>query len=290
MKMVRSILIGLVMLGLISNVGYARQKYVQVKGSDTLINLVQRLSEVYMETHPGKAISVTGGGSGTGIAAIINDTADIANASRLMKDKEIKKCVKKGINPMRIVIAIDALSIVINPDNPITDLTVDQIAKIYKGEITNWSEIGGNDETINLYGRQPNSGTYDFMKKHILKGDYSPKMRQMNGNAQIVMGVESDISGIGYVGVGYARSASGIKVVKIGKKEDGPFIDPLTVSDASTYPISRSLQQYVSGEPKGNVKEFIAFELSPKGQEIVEEEGFFPVSKAYKEVNRKAGL
>ncbi len=265
---------------------------VQVKGSDTLINVVQKLAEEYMKENPSKMISVTGGGSGTGIAALVNKKCDLANASRLMKAKEIEMASNRGVNPVRVVVALDSLSIVTNTNNPIEQLTVDQVAKIYKGEIKNWKEVGGNDMPISLYGRQSNSGTYDFMIEDVMKGDYATSMKQMNGSAQIIEGVKADPSAVGYVGVGYAKSAEGIKVLKIATKAGSTAYSPLDSANVKSgaYPITRPLNQYINGAAQGAVKDFIAYELSAAGQKIVEEEGFFEVPKEYIEFNKNAGL
>lgn len=263
---------------------------VQVKGSDTLINAVQRLSEVYMEKNPGKVIAVTGGGSGTGIAAMVNGKCDIANASRAIKPKEVEMAVQRGIAPKNIVVAIDGLCVIVNKANPVKQLTVDQVGKIYRGEITNWKELGGADTKISLYGRQPNSGTYDFMKEVVMKAEYAPAMREMNGNAQIVEAVKQDAGAVGYVGVGYVKEAGeSIQVINVARFAGGEYTTPLNAEDVKSgkYPISRPLYQYVNGVPKGDVRGFIEFELGPEGQKIVEEEGFFAVSKEYVEYNQK---
>lgn len=285
-----SILFSVISGLLLSSVSYA--DVLQVKGSDTLINLVQRIAEEYMKVNPDKMVSVTGGGSGTGIAALINKKCDLANASRLMKGKEIELASSRGASPVRVVVALDSLSIIVNPNNPVEVLTVDQVGKIYKGEIKNWKEVGGEDMPIALYGRQSNSGTYDFMIEDVMKGDYSPSMKQMNGNAQIVEGIKSDPSSVGYVGVGYAKNAQGIKVLKIASKAGAKAYDPLDIENVKNgnYPITRPLNQYVEGSLKGAAKDFVAFELSPAGQKIVEEEGFFEISQEYKDFNKNAGL
>jgi len=266
------------------------QEMIQVKGSDTLINLVQRLSESYMEENPGKFIAITGGGSGTGIAALINGKCDIANASRLMKDKEISQAQDGGINPKRIVVAIDGLCVITNLKNRTSKLTVDKVGKIFRGEITNWKDLGGDDVPITLYGRQSNSGTYEFLKDVVLKGDYSSRMRRMNGNAQIVEAVKQDISGIGYVGVGYVKEEKGLTVLDIAASAGGEYSSPLNLIDVKTgkYPITRPLNQYINGTPKGDARNFILFELSEEGQKIVEEEGFFSLPDEYREFNNKA--
>lgn len=264
----------------------------QIKGSDTLINLVQNLAEQYMEDNPGAYIAVTGGGSGTGVAALMNEKCDIANASRLMKSKEVEQASNRGIDVKRVVIAVDGLSVITNPANPVSQLTVAEIGSIFRGDITNWKEVGGNDSPITLYGRQSNSGTFVFFRDAVLKGDYSQKMNRMNGNAQIVEGVKQDTSGIGYVGVGYVKDATGLTVVKVAAKAGGDYASPLDSADVKSgkYPISRPLNQYINGTPNGDIKKFLEYELSAKGQKIVEEQGFFPIPGEYEEFNAQAGL
>ena len=261
----------------------------QIKGSDTLINLVQKLSEEYMNENPQKFVSVTGGGSGTGIAALINAKTDIANASRLMKPKEATNAQSRGITPKRVVIAMDGLSVIVNEDNMVNKLTVDQLGKIFRGEVVNWSELGGENVPITLYGRQSNSGTFVFFRDFVLKADYSANMRRMNGNSQIVESVRSDVGGIGYVGVGYVKDAKGIKVAKVARNSKSTFCSPLNAEDVKSgaYPLARPLNQYVNGTPVGEVKEFILYELSPEGQKIIVEQGFFPIPNEYIEYNAK---
>ena len=276
---------------LASAVNVNAQDMLQIKGSDTLINLVQRLAEEYMEKNPGKYIAVTGGGSGTGIAALINGKCDIANASRLMKPKEITQANERGADPKRVVIAMDGLSVITNLKNSVTKLTKDEIGKIFRGEITNWKEVGGTDMAITLYGRQSNSGTFVFFRDAILKGDYSQKMNRMNGNAQIVEAIKQDMSGIGYVGVGYVKDAnSQLNVVKVASSPGADYTSPLNSNDVKSgkYPLARPLNQYVNGSPKGATRDFIAFELSPEGQKIIEQEGFFPIPDEYRDFNRKS--
>jgi len=217
------------------------QEMLQIKGSDTLINLVQRLAEEYMEKNPEKYIAVTGGGSGTGVAALINGKCDIANASRLMKSKEVAQATDNGVKVNRVVIAMDGLSVITNGNSPVTQLTVDEIGKIFRGEITNWSEVGGPDMSITLYGRQSNSGTFVFFRDAILKGDYSQKMNRMNGNAQIVEAIKQDKSGIGYVGVGYVKEATGLNVLKVASRPGEVYASPLISADVKSgkYPIAR---------------------------------------------------
>jgi len=274
------------------------QNLIQIKGSDTLINLVQHLAEVYMEQNPTAAIAVTGGGSGVGIAALIANNVAIADASREMKEKEHAAAKENGVSPCEIVIGIDGLSVIVNGSNPIPSLTIDQIGAIFRGDISNWSEVGGANLPVSLYGRQPNSGTYVFFQEFVLGNkDYSPKMKQMNGNAQIIEGIKADKGAIGYVGIGYVYDENksvmaGIKVLEVSSDAKSKPVTPLVVENVKSglYPIARALYQYTNGKPKGAVKNFIAFELSPEGQKIVEEMGFYPVSGKYLEQNKAAGF
>ena len=293
----RLFLLGIVFIGVMAASCQKTTGPVQVKGSDTLVNLVQVLAEKYMEKQSDAAIAVTGGGSGVGIASLINGTVDIANHSRPMKEKEYKACEENGIVPSTVVIGIDGLSVIVNESNSIESLAMEVIGRIYRGELENWNQVGGPDTEMSFYGRQPNSGTYVFFQDHVLgKKDYSDKMKQMNGNAQIVDAVKADANGIGYVGVGYVYDErgnvqKGIKVLKVSQG-DGPAYDPTNTDDVKSgrYPIARPLFQTVNGKPTGFVMDFIAFELSQEGQKIVEEQGFFPIGGEYIEANRKAGF
>ncbi|MBN1153648.1 phosphate ABC transporter substrate-binding protein [candidate division KSB1 bacterium] len=272
------------------------QDLIQIKGSDTMINLVQKLSEVYMEQHGGAAIAVTGGGSGVGIASLISDQVGIANSSREMKEKEFKMAEENGVVPSEFAIAIDALSIIVNSGNPVDFLTNDQIGAIFRGEINNWSEVGGPNLEISLYGRQPNSGTYMFFQEFILGNkDYSANMKQMNGNAQIVESIKTDKGAIGYVGVGYLHDdkgnvIAGLKVVEVAKDMKSTPVSPLISENIKSglYPIARPLYQYTNGKPAGAVKDFLTFVLSDEGQKVVTEMGFYPVSGQLMEKNQKA--
>ncbi len=254
---------------------------VEIKGSDTLLQLVSNLAEAYSEDHDVR-ISVTGGGSGTGISSLINGEIDIADSSRPIKQKEIEMAADKGIDVWEFRIARDMLSVIVNPDNPVEKLTVDEISKIYKGEITNWQELGGPDLEITLYGRQSTSGTYVFFMEEIVQDDYSPEMRNMEGNQAILEAVALDSSGIGYVGVGYVVGKDGEPVdsVKILDVSDGG--DYLGPFDKGDYPISRPLYQYIAGKPdkESSLYDFLIYELSNEGQEIVRESGFFYASSS----------
>lgn len=283
-----------VTLGLTSPAS-AQKKMIQIKGSDTMVNLVQILAEEYMAKKPGTAIAVLGGGSGTGITAIINGTCDLANHSREWKPKELDLAYEKGARPRIFAIAVDALSIIVNDKNPIETLTMGQVGSIFRGEIKNWKVLGGPDQKISLYGRQSNSGTYSFLQEHVLNNkNYSPDVKEMNGNAQIIEAVTQDLAGIGYVGVGYLYDESGqlrkgLKVLKIKKDENSPAYSPLDKEAvySAQYAISRPLYQCTNGKPSAAVADFIRFELSPEGQAIVEKEGFFKIGKDLMEQNEK---
>src|SRR5271157_5090913 len=173
-------------------------KEIVVKGSDTLLNLVQRLAEAYGSTQADATVSVTGGGSGVGINALINQATDIADASRGIKSKEISDARTNGVEPVENPIAIDGLSIIVNAGNPVKQLTKIQIGAIYRGDTKNWKDVGGPNKKITLYGRQPSSGTFDFMRDQVMHGDYDAGMLQMNGNSKICEAVKGDVSGIGY--------------------------------------------------------------------------------------------
>lgn len=273
----------------------AQKKMIQVKGSDTMVNLVQILAEEYMAKNPGAAIAVLGGGSGTGITALINGTCDIANHSREWKQKELDLAYEKGIRPKIFAIAVDALSIIVNEKNPLDTLTMAQVGSIFRGEIKNWKVLGGPDQKISLYGRQSNSGTYAFMQEHVLNNrNYSPEVKEMNGNAQIIEAVTQDASGMGYVGVGYlydenGKLRRGIKVLKIKKDDQSPAYSPLDKEAvySAKYPVSRPLYQSTNGQPSGLAAQFIKFILSPEGQAIVEKEGFFKIGQGLMEQNLK---
>lgn len=287
------ILIVAVSLSLIGCGGKNKQRAIQIKGSDTEVNVVQHLAEAYMENSDVK-IAVTGGGSGTGIAALINKEVDVANSSRDMKESEIESAENNDVIPVRFIIAMDGLSIVVNESNPVKELTMVEIGKIFKGEISNWSEVGGPDLTISLYGRQSNSGTFIFFRDNVLKGNYSQDMKRMNGNAQIVESIKTDKAGIGYVGVGYAvnennNEVDGLNIVNVAIDEKAAAVSPLKAENVKngSYPLARPLNQYLDGKPEGALLEFIKYELSDQGQDIVVDEGFYPVSPEYEKINKK---
>jgi len=274
------------LLAVTLSIGSMVAREVMVKGSDTMLNLTQRLAEAFSAASPDVTVSVAGGGSGVGINAVVNGEVEIGNSSRSIKSKEISSARSNGVNPVEYAIAVDGLCVITNPKNPVKQLTVAQLGDIYRGKVKNWSEVGGAKKAISLYGRQPNSGTFVFFREMAVKAEYAQSMRQMNGNSQIVEGVKADQGGIGYVGVGYVKDG-GINVIELSS--DGTsYSSPLDKSavDNGTYPLARPLFQYTNGKAKGDAKAFIEFELSPAGQKIVEEEGFFPLNKSLVEKNQ----
>jgi len=294
-KFIATITFGLAVMATVLMAAPAQKKMIQIKGSDTMVNLVQILAEEYMAKNPRAALAVLGGGSGTGITAIINQTCDIANHSREWKQKEIDQAWEKGVNPRFFAIAVDGLSIIVNEKNPIEKLTMVELGAIYRGEINNWSALGGPSKRVSLYGRQSNSGTYVFMQEHVLGNkNYSTDMKEMNGNAQIIEGILQDEAGIGYVGVGYLfdenkKIRKGLKVLNIAKDTKSQAFSPLDKAavDNGSYPVARALYQATNGKPDGVAAAFIAWETGPEGQIIVEREGFFTIGVKHKEQNEK---
>ncbi|GAB4531814.1 MAG: phosphate ABC transporter substrate-binding protein [Anaerolineae bacterium] len=255
---------------------------IENKGSDTLVNLALAWAEAYMALHPEVRISVTGGGSGTGIAAMINGTVDIANASRAMKPEEIATARANGIEPVEFVVARDAIAVVVHPSNPVDKLSIPQISDIYTGRITNWRQVGGEDRPIVLLSRESNSGTYVYFLENVIRmGDkesdllFSPDTLLMPSSEGISAEVRQNPNAIGYDGLGYVTADQ--KMVAVARDMDGPYVLPSvsTVNDGS-YPISRPLYMYTAGEPVGDRKAYMDWILS-EGQAIVPELGFVPL-------------
>ena len=250
---------------------------ITVKGSDTMVLLGQKWAEVYMQKSPGVQIQVTGGGSGTGIAALINGTTDIAEASRAMKPTEIQSAEsKQGAKVKEIPVALDALSIYVNTANPLTELSLPQARKIYTGQVTNWKEVGGNDAPITLYSRENNSGTYVFFKEHVLQNDdYDPSAQTLPGTASVVNAVAHDPNGIGYGGIAYAE---GIKPLKIKKDDNAPAVEgTLENAQSGKYGLARELYFYMFPNKNKAADEFVAWVLSPDGQKVVGDVGYYPL-------------
>lgn len=248
---------------------------VTVKGSDTMVILVQRWAEEYMKKTPATKVQVTGGGSGTGLAALQNGTTDIAMSSREMKDAEGEKLrTRYNTTGVEVPVAKDGVTFYINESNPVNALTMEQLKGIYLGDITNWKDVGGPDAPIVVYSRENSSGTYVFVKDNVLGGeDYTSSAQTLPGTAAVVNAVAKEKNGIGYGGAAYAKGIKELKV-KTGKDEVAPTADNIKTGK---YPLSRNLFFYLRNKPSGEVKAFIDFALSAEGQAIVTKVGYFPV-------------
>ena len=244
-----------------------------VEGSDTMVNLANSWAEQFMTANPNVNIAVKGGGSGNGIAALINGTADFANASREMKTEEIDQAKAKSVNPVETPVARDGIAVIVNPANSVKGLTTDQLGKIYRGEITNWKDVGGADQPIVLLSRDSSSGTYEYFKEAVVGKDknYAKAAKLLPSTQAIVDETKGNEAAIGYIGVGY--ETPDVKVLEI----DGVAASVATVLD-KTYPISRKLYLYSNGDPTGAGKAYVEWILGPEGQKVVKDEGFVPLA------------
>lgn len=252
-------------------------KPISIKGSDTMVIMNARLAETFMARQPGTAIQVTGGGSGVGIAALINGTTDIAASSRPIKTSETDKLKARfATTGYAYPIARDGLSVYLNTANPVKELSLVQLRDIYTGRITNWKQVGGNDASIILYSRENSSGTYQYFKDNVLMGkDYSPRAQTLQGTAAVVNAVAKDANGIGYGGAAYAK---GIRFAAVKKDEKSPAILPsLETVRNGQYPITRYLYLYTRAKPSKDMKAFIDWATGPEGQELVTKVGYFPI-------------
>jgi len=257
---------------------------IQNKGSDTIVNLALAWAEYYRQIRPDVDIAVTGGGSGTGIAALVNGTVDIANASREIKDKELESARANGIEPVEFVIARDAIAIVVHPSNPVDKLTIQQISDIFSGKITRWSEVGGEDRPIVLLSRETNSGTHVyFLEEVIRKGDsedktlFSSDTLLLSSSEGIGTEVRQNPNAIGYDGLGYVTDD--MKTIAVGVSPDQPYWEPTVETvNQGHYPIARELYMYTAGEPQGQIKEYLDWILGPEAQQIVLDLGFVSVN------------
>ena len=259
--------------------------YIENKGSDTIVNLALAWAEKYQGEHPDIRISVTGGGSGTGIAALVNGTVDIANASRKIKDEETAQAQANGITPVEHIIARDAIAVIVNPENPVSELTLQQISDIYSGKYTNWKEVGGEDRPIVRLSRETNSGTHVYFLETVLrlgskedKTLFSMDTLLLPSSEGIISEVRDNPNAIGYDGLGYVPKD--LKKIAIAQKTGEPYVLPsiATVND-KTYAIARDLYMYTNGEPTGIIKDYLDWILSDEAQQIVAELGFVPVLK-----------
>ena len=257
--------------------GSAAAGTVTIKGSDTMVILGQRWAEEFMKKHPDVTLQVTGGGSGTGISALINGTTDVCQSSRAMSAPEKEKLRDRyATTGVEIPVARDGLSVYVNAANPMTEISMDQLKLIFTGKVTNWKEVGGADSKIVIYSRENSSGTYVFFKEHVLKNaDYSPRAQTMPGTAAVVNAVSKEKFGIGYGGAAYAK---GIKILKVKKDDASPGVLPeLANVQSGTYALSRPLFFYLRNQPAGETKSFVDWVLSAEGQGVVTKVGYFPV-------------
>ena len=253
---------------------------VTVKGSDTMVHLVTAWAEDFMKARSGTEVSVTGGGSGTGVAALLNQTTDVCAASRDMSAAEKEQAKQKGINPHEYIVARDGIAVIVNPANPVNELTIEQLKKIYTGAFADWSQVGGGKGAFIIMSRESSSGTYVFFQEHVLKKeDYAPQARLMPATSAIIQAVAEDANAIGYVGLGYAREAGAkVKVLRVKPDDASPSVQPSedTVRNG-TYSISRPLYFYAGDPASKAVTDFIQFCLSDAGQKIVRDTGYVPV-------------
>lgn len=250
---------------------------VTVKGSDTMVILGQRWAEEYMKKNDAAQIQVTGGGSGTGISALINGTTDICMSSRSMKPAEKAKVRDRyATTGIEIPVARDGLALYVHASNPLTEITMQQVKDIFTGKVTNWKELGGSDARIIVYSRENSSGTYVFFKDVVLAGrDFTPRAQTMPGTASVVNAVSKEKNGIGYGGAAFAK---GIKILKLKKDESAAGVAPdMATVRSGEYPLARPLFFYLRNKPAGDIKAFIDFALSDEGQSVVEKVGYFPL-------------
>ena len=264
---------------------------ITVKGSDTMVNLSQKWAEVYMQLNPNVSIQVTGGGSGTGVAALLNGTTHIANSSRELKDIEYEKAKSLGITPKVYNVALDGLAVIVHTDNKINELTLEQIKDIFTGKVTNWKQVGGDDIPITLYGRENSSGTYEFFKEHVLGKDENGKQRDYATSTQVLQGtaalgeaVARDTKGVAYGGVGYFAQRTDIKIIAVKKDKGSQAIFPAHNGKVNynaiwngDYSISRYLYCFTQDKPSKNVNDFFNFILSEEGQKLVLQMEYIPL-------------
>jgi phosphate transport system substrate-binding protein len=257
---------------------------ITVKGSDTLVILAQKWAEVYMKNNPGTKIQVTGGGSGTGFAALQNQTTDLCNASRKIKPKEIEGCVRAfNKRPTEYKVALDGLSVYVNAGNPVESLSLEELAGIFTGRIRNWKEVGGKDERIEVYSRENSSGTYEFFKEQVLKGrDFVASAKTLQGTAQVLQAVVAEAKGIGYGGAAYGQGA---KHLKVSRQKGAVAIEPTEASVvAGTYPIWRYLYVYLNPAlDKGEIAAYVNWIRSDAGQKLVKDIGYYPLPKTLRQ-------
>lgn len=257
---------------------------IQIKGSDTMVNLGQAWAEAFMKANPKVSVAVTGGGSGTGIAAMLSNTCDIAELSRELTSEEIAMAKEKGFEPKQITVALDGLAVVVHPANPLSGLTMDQLAAIFSGSVSNWQEVGGSNLSIVVLSREVNSGTHVYFKEHVLRrgrrdsqAEFAANALMLSSSQAIADEVAQNPGAVGYYGMGYISAKE--KALAIAKDANSPYVQP-TIDNviSNAYPISRPLLMVTRGQPVGLVASFIDFVLSTEGQKIVVKIDFVPVN------------
>ena len=260
----------------------SEERYITIKGSDTMVHLVSSWAEAFMQRNPGIEVSVTGGGSGTGFAALLNGTTDICAASRSIKENELTLATQKDIQPHEIVVASDGIAVIVHPDNIVKELTLQQLSNIFTGKSLRWSDVGGADEEIIVLSRESSSGTYVFFQEMVLeKQDYRLDAKLLPATSAIIQSASTDKWAIGYVGLGYAIAAMDrVKIIAVEADDKSAAVIPSDQTVKSgQYPIARPLYLYLDGEPEGIIKKFIDFCLSSEGQSIVTETGYIAIKQ-----------
>lgn len=258
-------------------------EYIENKGSDTIVNLALAWAERYQQIHPEVSIAVTGGGTGTGMAALINGTTDIANASRKIKDEELQSAIENGSEPVEFTVARDAIAVIVNPENPVEQLTIQQISDIYSGKINNWLEVGGEDLVIVRLSRETNSGTHVYFLEEVLRQGnsedetlFSTDTLLLPSSEGIIEEVKENPHAIGYDGLGYVTPE--VKIIAVARTAGEEFVLPSAATvNGGTYPIARDLYMYTASQPQGALLAYLNWIFTPEAQAIVEELGFVPV-------------
>ena len=262
-----------------------------IKGSDSELELIRILANKFEEEHPMTRLSISGGGSAYGVQELIKGVVDAANSSRMITREELTRAQEKGINPVPIIIATDAVAIITNPKLKMDSLSIFQVRDILSGTITNWKEIGGPDQVITVYGRNYSSGTREFLKKTVLKSNFAANSKELKTSKEIIESVKKDIGGIGYVSVGTLmdenHKPNGEVWATYLYLENNRAVSPYEFKsvESGDYPLKRPLFQYFNGWPKGDLLRYVEFELSEKGQAIIRENGYFPITHFHEHLN-----
>lgn len=279
-NMIKKAALGLVMLCLTAGTALAADSIV-IKGSTTVLPVAQGTLEAFMKANPGVQMSLSGGGSGEGIKALIDKTTDIATSSREIKDKEVELAKTKGVNPVAHVVAFDAIIPVVHPKNKVSNLSIDQLSQIYQGKIMNWKELGGEDLKIVVISRDSSSGTFESWDHFVMKkAKVTPRAQMLASNGALVTAVAKNKYAIAYLGIGYVNKS--VKPLQVNG-----ITASVQTAMSKEYPFSRELYMYTNGEPQGATAKYLAFVKSAEGQKIVAKEGFVPLVEVKKPVRKK---